>query len=158
MIYNLMLYKFYLSTITYVSATDSAPQNVTNYIMKPVTKNCKLKQLSGQTNTRCVSVSYKVSTSVTIQIPSAGAGWHSYQHAILTFNFHFSPSEKCVWELYLIWAAVHTLALLRPSHDHISPPTKSSTEGTPLFWSASSSPPTREELHYSSPTFESELP
>lgn len=96
MLYNLMLYKFNLSTITYVSATNNAPQNVTNYIMKPVTENCKLKQLSGQTDTRCVSVCYKVSTSVTIQIPSAGAGWHLHQHAILTFNFHFGPLEKCV--------------------------------------------------------------
>lgn len=72
MYYLQLLYKFYLLTITYVSTTNNAPQNVTNYITKPVRENCKLKQLSGQTNTRCVSVSYKVNTSVTIQIPSAG--------------------------------------------------------------------------------------
>lgn len=96
MTYNFMLYKFYLLTITYLSTTNNALQNGTNYITKPGRENCKLKQLSGQTNTRCVSVSYQVNTSVTIQIPSAGAAWHSYQHAILTFNFHFSPLEKCV--------------------------------------------------------------
>lgn len=106
---------------------------MTNYITKPVRKNCKLEQLPGQINTTRVLVSDKVNTSVTNQIPSAGAGWHSYQHTILTFNFHFSPLEKCGWETEnsLSFGQQCTCWLcFLPSQDCISPPRKSSTEGT----------------------------